>query len=382
MDASPKARGVTPDMPLQTAMSRCPKAILIEADIPRYHAVFNHLLDSLEMVSPLVEGSGLGMAYVDLGGLEDLYGGEEALLEALARAALPYYAGIGVGENKFVSYLAALSLPTKESNIPSPSLHLNPLRGERKYISRGEGIIGSRPWKAPGDALAFLHDFPVDVLPLPWQTVERLRSFGLHTLGELARLSPGPLQAQLGPDGLLAWELANGIDRRPLLPRQSEDSIAESLTFAAPVITQEPVLLATEILLNRAFRRPQLQSRNVRAVILEGRVTRGTSFVLRVAFREPAGSAGQAYQLVKLRLANIELSGPLEDLSLTLVGLTGEAGRQESFFSEVRQRNILRATIRQLEVRLGERPPVYQVREVEPWSRIPERRRALVEYAP
>ena len=38
--------------------------------------------------------------------------------------------------------------------------------------------------------------------------------------------------------------------------------------------------------------------------------------------------------------------------------------------------------IKQLAVRLGHRPPIYQVRGVEPWSRIPERRQALVEFDP
>ena len=62
--------------------------------------------------------------------------------------------------------------------------------------------------------------------------------------------------------------------------------------------------------------------------------------------------------------------------------LTGEAGLQSSLFNDVRREENLREAVRQLEVRLGRRPPIYQVREVEPWSRIPERRQALVQYVP
>ena len=36
----------------------------------------------------------------------------------------------------------------------------------------------------------------------------------------------------------------------------------------------------------------------------------------------------------------------------------------------------------QLKARLRVQPPIYQVREVEPWSRLPERRQALVPYVP
>jgi DNA polymerase-4/protein ImuB len=345
-------------MPLPEALSRRPGATLLEADMPRDKAVFDRLLDSLEKVSPLVEGAELGLAYVGLDGLEELYGGERAMLAALDRATVPYEAGIGVGEAKFTAYLAAQN------------------SGPGRYVAADGPVRQGRR----GDA--FLRDFPVDVLPLPWKTLERLRSFGIKTLGEVARLSPGPLQAQLGPDGLLAWELSSGIDRRPLLPRRSEEVVTESLTFPSPAVSIEPILLAVEALLARGFRRPQVKGRYVRAVSLEARVSRGAAFVQRVAFKEPAGDALQAYQLIKPRLLNIQLPGPLDDLSATLLGLTGESGRQASLLSDVRRRDSLRETLRQLEVRLGQRPPIYRVREVEPWSRIPERRRALVEYVP
>jgi DNA polymerase-4/protein ImuB len=352
VDTSPQVKGVAVGMPLPEALSRCSGAVLLEADLSRYQAAFEHLLDSLERVSPLVEGADLGLAYVGLDGLGELYGGEEALLAALGRAVAPYQAGTGIGEAKFTAYLAARS-------------------------SEPDGVQ-----KVPREVHAFLRDFPVDVLPLPWHTIERLRSFGLYTLGEVARLSPGPLQAQFGAEGQVAWELASGIDRRPLVPRRSEERVTESLTLAVPAVALEPVLLAVETLLSRAFRRPQVRGRCVRAVILGGRVHRRGAFTWRVAFKEAVGDAGQAYRLMRLRLLNIQLPGPLEGLSVTLLGLAGETGRQGSLFPEVRQRDSLREALRQLEARLGERPPLYRVREVEPWSRIPERRRALVEYVP
>ena len=42
----------------------------------------------------------------------------------------------------------------------------------------------------------------------------------------------------------------------------------------------------------------------------------------------------------------------------------------------------LKEALRQLQARLGAQPPIYQVREVEPWSRIPERRQVLVPFSP
>ena len=44
--------------------------------------------------------------------------------------------------------------------------------------------------------------------------------------------------------------------------------------------------------------------------------------------------------------------------------------------------NNLHQSISQLRARLGLAPPIYQVRELEPWSRVPERRQALVQLTP
>ena len=59
-----------------------------------------------------------------------------------------------------------------------------------------------------------------------------------------------------------------------------------------------------------------------------------------------------------------------------------EDGRQESLWAEVRRDQKLQEVVNQLEARLDTTPPVYQVRELEPWSRIPERRHALVRLSP
>ena len=106
------------------------------------------------------------------------------------------------------------------------------------------------------------------------------------------------------------------------------------------------------------------------------------SWSLHVAFKEPVSSKERALFGIKSKLDGAEISGPLEDLRLTLSGLSGESWRQESMWKEVQQEENLRQAIRQLQSRLGVAPPIYQVRELEPWSRIPERRQALVQLSP
>jgi DNA polymerase-4 len=353
LDWSLRARGVAQGMSLQEARSLCQDATLLEADEPYYQAVFNEILDCLAQRSPLVEGAGLGCAYVGLDGLELMYGGEARLTTGLLQAVHPgFNPRVGVAQGKFPAYLAA--------------------------ITSGPG----RATRVPEDMADFLAGFSVNLLPLSWESKMHLRRFGLYTLGQVARLSPGSMQAQFGVEGLKAWQLANGIDYSPLVPRQFDEMISESLTFPSPTGTLSAILIGIESLLTRAFSRPEVRDKCARSIILESNILHRSPWVRQFPFKEAVDSQGRAMFLIKNALDSVRLPGPLEDMKLTLSGLTGQSGIQSSLFSEVRKREQLRETVRQLEVQLGCPPPIFVVRDLEPWSRIPERRQVLVRFDP
>jgi hypothetical protein len=69
--------------------------------------------------------------------------------------------------------------------------------------------------------------------------------------------------------------------------------------------------------------------------------------------------------------------GPVEQVGIRVTRLGYPRGKQNSLFTEIRGRNHLMEDIRQLELRQGN-PQVFKIKEVEPWSRIPERRYALI----
>ena len=85
--------------------------------------------------------------------------------------------------------------------------------------------------------------------------------------------------------------------------------------------------------------------------------------------------------VLKKLLEPLQLAGPVEEMALEFIGLTAETGKQRSllFAEQARRRAQLIAALRQLKTRFGE-PQVARVVEVEPWSRIPERRYALIDY--
>ncbi|MBT4074928.1 MAG: hypothetical protein HOE75_14740 [Chloroflexi bacterium] len=350
----------TRGMPLSEALADARKDVtLLEPDMPLYRRTFGEVLTQLEARCPDVEpdaeyaeNSGLGRAYIGIWGLERLYGDDAQVVRALSNAVNQFDARIGVGENKWLAFVAASA------------------------SASGRGL------KITGEPGRFLAKLPVELLPVDFKLVTRLHGFGLHTMGDIAALPPGAMQAQFGSNGALVSDLSNGIDHRPLVARRTEEAVSEYLEFPDATVSMAMILPAIESLLSRAYTRPQLARRYAREAKLEASVLRRPPWTTRVAFKEPAGSRTKALFSIKAKLDDLALPGPIEDMRLTLSGLTGESGRQESLWTEVRRDQKLQEAVSQLEARLGTTPPVYQVRELEPWSRIPERRHALVQLSP
>ncbi|MFQ5861038.1 MAG: DNA polymerase Y family protein [Dehalococcoidia bacterium] len=352
LDCAPAMAGVAPGMPLQQALSRYKHAVLLEADQPEYEAQFEDVLEALEQRSPVVEPAGLGCAYIGLDGLSQMYGGDSRLVAVMLGAVpVTYEPRLGVAGGKFPAYVAALA------------------------AGPGQAFRVTEP------VAEFLAGAGVDLLPVPWPVVQRLHGFGLHTLRDVAAVGLGPLQAQFGLQGRRMWELSRGHDPSPVLPRVKKEAVTTSLTFTVATVSLEAIVTAAESLLMRLFSAATLRGRLARICTLRGRVLHAPLWEKRIVFREPVGDRARALFVAKHALVNHPPPGPLEDLEVTISGLTGEVGCQESLFSEVRRREQLNGAIAQLKASLG-RNPVYQVREVEPWSRIPERRQALVTYEP
>ncbi len=355
LDSSPEAEGVITGMPVRESSSRCRDAMAVQADEPYYRRVLDSLAVALSRRSPSVEKEpgAPGVLYVSLSGLGRMYGGDARAAAALLHA-VPYDLGarVGVAGGKFPAYVAATMSGT------------------------------GRASRAPHDTAGFLRGVSVDLLPIEWASKVRLHRFGLHTLGDLAALDIGAMQAQFGRDVRMAWKLVRNIDPRPVVAYKAEEEVVEEITFPAPATSMNALLLGTDMLLGRAFSRPALHGRYARSASLQGAVMGRPPWTKGIAFKDAVGGRDRAFTAMKGALAGTALPGALEDLRLTLSGLTGESGVQSSLFTDVRRQEQLRETMRQLGKRLRVRPPVYRVREVEPWSRIPERRQALVHFDP
>jgi DNA polymerase-4/protein ImuB len=361
-DATPEAvvRGIRPGLSLREATALCPAAVVLAPNPVREADVAARLLERLERLSPSVEADATvaGCWYVDLAGLERHLGpAETAAARLLTAAPAILRPRVGVAPGKFAARLAA-----------------------------GQAPPGGTRTVAPEAVRSFLAELPVTWLPLPPETIQRLEAMGLRTLGALAALPGAKVAARFGPEGRRAWELAGGQDDEPVRPLPRAPTVSERLELPAPATSRETLLLALDRLVRRAFARPVLRGRAVRQAKLRLRLEGGRSWEKVFTLHAPSGEARLAAAL-RFRLAALELPGPVEALGLHLSGLTAEGGRQENFATLRPGRpglfglDELTEAARHLKQRYGV-SPLYRIVAVEPWSRLPERRHALLNFDP
>jgi len=348
LDYSPGLDGLQTDMPLQQALIRHNMAEILQADVPYYWSVFNGILDELETRSPLVEGAELGIAYLGIDGLQSIYSNDDRLAIAVMEV-LPetFIAQVGIATGKFPACLAATySLP-----------------GSYKVLD--------------GDISSFLKSLPCDVLPISIKSKDRLCDFGINTLGQLAALPEGPLQSQFGSDGKRMQELAKGNDSTPLYPHLSEETIEGSVTLPSVTVSVETMLVAMEGLLAPVFARIVPKGLGIHSLTLWTRTWDSEHWERNTRFKEPVMDMHTTVSRIRHVMEKFPQPGPVEELGIIVTRLGYPRGRQRSLFSEVRGRDNLLEDIHQLELRQGN-PQVFKIKEVEPWSRIPERRYSLI----
>jgi len=353
---SPEAEGfgIQPGLPLREVLALCRDAVILRPDPVRIAAVLDKVLSGLQRVSPAVELEE-DRFLLDLRGLRDVYRADLDLLERTIRMAVPrlLHPHIGVAGGRFTAMVAARLAP----------------------------IPGLRVVRA-SEIRMFLAPLPVNCLPFEPDALRRLDLFGLHSIADFASLPFTAAQAQFGAAGARAWRLANGQDDQPVIPRRFNPMAGASILFDDPLASVDAVAMAVDHLLARAFRSPTLNGHAVRQARLRALLTDGTSWERLITFKEALLSRDAARSALKskLQLPNALPPAPIEELSLELMGLDGESAKQSSLFSvHTRQEGQIAEAARQLSARYGD-AFLYRVVEVEPWSRILERRWALLPY--
>jgi len=237
--------------------------------------------------SPSVEDGGPGVVYLDLHGLERLFGSEEVIARRLfdAVGARGLAGRTGVASSRAGSYFAARS---------TESITIIPTGGDARKL---------------GPA-------PLALLDLDPSMAARFGRWGIRTLGELADLPSRGLAERLGDEGARLQRLARGEDATPLRLWTPPPVFEESAECPWGVQTLDPLVdLAaslTEMLCERLSRHGLCADAFEWSCRLADRTTHAGRCAPAAPLSDPAAAAA----LVRASLAAHPPRAAVEDITL------------------------------------------------------------------
>ena len=352
-----RRQGVKPGLTVSQAIGLCPALALLEPDPVFYDEQFARLLLRLEHVSPVIEPAELGRVYVGTDGLERLFGPPRRQLQIMAEA-VGDVARLGCARGKFTAWVAAAK------------------------ATPGNPVVVSEE-----EQQTFLRAQPVAALPLHPDNHRRLQQLGLKTLGDLAALPEAAVVAQFGREGRAAWRLAAGRFDEPVTGKVRPQPIVASLDYPSPVADRGMLAHTIGVLIEHALRDPRRTGWRVRTVRVRAVLEQGASWMIEAMLKDPAALRERILAPLLTHLERTPPTGAVESLAVEFTAFARGTDELQLFARDAvaaaraGRRRALRVAAREIHQRL-KRHMLYRVVEVQPWSRLPERRYALIAFEP
>jgi protein ImuB len=228
------------------------------------------LIEMALRVSPRVEDAAPGLLIVDLAGLPDPHGSASLLAHGAEKLGLP--ANVGVSANRFVAIAAA--------RAQFGVTHI-----------------------FPGQEAGFLSVLPLDTLPLDPKEQEVFARWGLHTVGDLARLPEDSLIARFGARGGQLSQLARGREDAVMRPYEPPPALEEKSDLDWQIIELEPLAFLLSGLLERLC--VKLQGHNLAAAEIRValKLADGSRHERAVAMSHPLADPRTLLALLRIDLA-------------------------------------------------------------------------------
>jgi DNA polymerase-4 len=291
-----RAYGVRTAMGGRLARRLCPRAVAVRPRMSAYADASRAVFDVFHDTTPLVEGLSIDEAFLDVRGLRRLSGTPDEIAARLRRRVLDEVGlplTVGIARTKFLAKVAS-------------------------GVAKPDGLLVV----PPHDELGFLHPLPVERL---WGvgevTAAKLRSRGIRTVGQVARVAEPALVCMLGPAaGRQLHALAHNRDPRPVRGGRRRGSIGSQRALGRPQRSPAEIDATLVGLVDRVSRRLRAGRRVCRTVVVRlrfadwSRATRSRTLPRATSRTQPLLAASR--ELLAAVAPAIEAQG------LTLVGVS------------------------------------------------------------
>ena len=339
--------GVHSAMPISRAKKLCPDGIYVYPRMDRYKEVSHQIFSIMKEFTPHIEPLSIDEAFLEVSGMSTMYSGPKALGRAIKDRVFEETGLIisaGLAPNKFLAKLASdLDKPDGLVVIP---------------YGREKEILAPLPIKR--------------IWGVGPHTEKRLKAGGFHLMRHIQALpDERSLIPILGNQARRIWELANGIDDRPVETDRKIQSIGAEETYEEDLTDGSTIELEFRYFANRLSKR--LRKRNLlgHTVSIKVRYDDFTTVSRQKRLDTPSDHEHVFFETALLlwnKLMQDKTSkqlkgvtfmdppGPIRLLGLTVSGLDEDVPMQDSLFESPKNEteNKLAGVLDSLESKFGE----------------------------
>ena len=207
-----KKYGIQTGEPLFQALEKCPGLKVVQPDYALYVEASRHFVDMLRQFSPVVQQYSIDEAWVDMTGTERLWGSPRLAAEKMRQRIndeLGFTVNIGISSNKLLAKMAG--------DFEKPN----------KVHTLFPEEIPAKMW-------------PLDIRDLFFvgkASEQKLRTLGIHTIGDLAHTDRSFIQHHLKKHGETIWDFSHGIDHDSI----TKDTVPQNKGFGNSITLSQDV---------------------------------------------------------------------------------------------------------------------------------------------
>jgi protein ImuB len=290
-DAAARELGARPGQTVLQARAATGGGVAVFVHDPaRTRVVWHDMLDSLDAVTPLVDDSGEGTAYLDMRGIG---GAAQDWIERVHRAL-------------------------KEFDLP-----VRVAAGSNKFVARASTYAGDGRIEA----------LPIEVLDLDPRSIERLHLLGVTSLEDLAKLPHGPFVRRFGKAAAEWHDRARGIDPTPFRPRAHEVQIGAAAYGEGSAEQEEQVHFALRVLAERVCGDLSRAGKAATLVQMTFECENGDVQVVDAGFAQATGEPRTMLDVMRAKLEGLTFNSPITGLRLQAMQLE-ECGAVATLFGQ------------------------------------------------
>lgn len=292
--ASYEARkfGVKSAMTSKRAQQLCPHAVFVRPRFDAYKEVSKKIREIFSRYTDLIEPLSLDEAFLDVTVDKMGIGSAISVAEQIKQAIkneLNLTASAGVSINKFTAKIAS------DMNKPDGLTFIGPSKMEK-----------------------FMEKLPVEkFFGVGRVTAEKMKKQGLHTGGDLKKLTEQRLVQLFGKTGKFFYKIVRGIDHRPVQPHHEIKSISAEDTFAYDLGKGEELDEWLVQITKSAYKRLQNYQLAGRTITLKVKFEDFKLLTRSVSFSNPISDFEQVLDAARNLLAQLDFN----EMKVRLIGV-------------------------------------------------------------